>query len=612
MSCGRDSKPLQPLMTNCAVSPDSIDFGPTFLRQLRIREVVITNTGTAALPLHVRLIPPSPYFDLVFVDTTTFFLQPKATIRFTITYAPQTGGIHSTAIDLGAAACTKVACRGEGNVPLDESCFLEPEQLLYPWARVGDAVDRTFVIRNRGTLPLSGIVGSPCGPFSVTMGAGPYTLGPNDSLQVTVRFQPSGPGVYNCSLSLGSGPCGALPCQGVGFRGRSWYIKPDGSGDAPSIQAGIDSAFDRDTILVAPGTYFEDIDFEGKGVVVKSAMGADETILDGTGQDSSVVIFKHAEPRSAVLEGFTITNGYGTNYEGGAIYCPTGSPTIRQNRIVNNHAVWGGAMLLGPTGAGREGPFPSPVIEDNVFESNAADHGGGAIMAYGSEPTIRGNYFKRNAVVMEGDGAAIHLRLAWGGSAIVEDNVFVENVAGDQGGGVFAYTDNGAGPVTIEGNLFLRNVGRGDVSAPSDLPYRGTGGAIATGSLYGSISHNTIVGNTSLPDDVCSGGGIRLLYASPKLDVSYNIIADNVSCGVVCREGGSGTFGPNILWNNSGVDLDAASCPPTWEGQAIISDPLFCSPETDDYRVAENSPALAGAEYFGAFSNAGCGPKVSP
>jgi hypothetical protein len=52
---------------------------------------------------------------------------------------------------------------------------------------------------------------------------------------------------------------------------RTWQIPVDALGDAPSVQAGIDSATAGDTVLVCPGTYFECIDFQGKNVILRSA-----------------------------------------------------------------------------------------------------------------------------------------------------------------------------------------------------------------------------------------------------------------------------------------------------------------------------------------------------
>ena len=113
---------------------------------------------------------------------------------------------------------------------------------------------------------------------------------------------------------------------------RTWQIKENGTGDAPTVQAGIDSAAAGDSVLVGPGTYFEDIDFLGKDVVLKSQQGPAVTVLDGTGQDSSIVIFKSGETRAARLEGFTLTNGSGTLFGvlrvGGAVFCHNSSPTI--------------------------------------------------------------------------------------------------------------------------------------------------------------------------------------------------------------------------------------------------------------------------------------------
>ncbi len=48
-----------------------------------------------------------------------------------------------------------------------------------------------------------------------------------------------------------------------------------------SIQTAIDNAVDTDEIVVAPGTYFEAIDFLGKAIWLHSSDGAAVTTIDG-------------------------------------------------------------------------------------------------------------------------------------------------------------------------------------------------------------------------------------------------------------------------------------------------------------------------------------------
>ena len=97
-------------------------------------------------------------------------------------------------------------------------------------------------------------------------------------------------------------------------------------GDYLTIQGGIDAAADYDTVLVAPGHYTENVNFNGKEIVLTShfmyEMNTDfifNTIIDGSNQphpDSGTTVFLvNYEGPDAILQGFTVTGGTGTLYE---------------------------------------------------------------------------------------------------------------------------------------------------------------------------------------------------------------------------------------------------------------------------------------------------------
>jgi hypothetical protein len=122
--------------------------------------------------------------------------------------------------------------------------------------------------------------------------------------------------------------------------------------DQPTIQAGINTAVDGDTVLVADGTYIENINYLGKAITVAShyLMDSDtahisNTVIDGSQppnpNEGSVVTFNSGEDTTSVLSGFTITGGVGSYYAfwdlqvGGGIWIEGGA-TITHNYIINN------------------------------------------------------------------------------------------------------------------------------------------------------------------------------------------------------------------------------------------------------------------------------------
>src|SRR5690242_1035719 len=133
----------------------------------------------------------------------------------------------------------------------------------------------------------------------------------------------------------------------------------------PTIQAAIDAATNGDTVVVDPGTYFENIDFKGKSITVQSAQGPSVTTIDGSNL-APVVNFSHAETLAAVLHGFTIQHGNATfnyQYSGGGVHISSASPTVTGNVITANNTCAGGG--------GVSVYFASPLIQDNVITGNS-------------------------------------------------------------------------------------------------------------------------------------------------------------------------------------------------------------------------------------------------
>jgi hypothetical protein len=109
----------------------------------------------------------------------------------------------------------------------------------------------------------------------------------------------------------------------------------DGSSSSPfaTIQKGIDVANNSDIVLVAAGTYTENINYNGKNIVVGSLYLTTQdtsyissTVIDGD-QNGSVVTIQNNSGISSLI-GLKIYNGSGNNGSGGGIHISSADPLL--------------------------------------------------------------------------------------------------------------------------------------------------------------------------------------------------------------------------------------------------------------------------------------------
>ena len=311
-----------------------------------------------------------------------------------------------------------------------------------------------------------------------------------------------------------------------------------------TIQSAINHSFSGDTILVQPDTYLENINYNGKSIVVGSLFitNSDTSFISSTIIDANnsgtVVGFSNNESNNAVLDGFTIKNGYG--FTGAGIKCTNASPTLR-NLIVTDNTAYG-------SGSGMYCLTSSPIIENIIIINNhAANAGGGIALHYNSNPTMI-NVVVSNNTADDGVGG-IELDL----SNPVMNNVVVSNNVGGSGrGGIAISSSNTAQFVNV---------------------------TITNNQGYGIW---TDWGNPSLKNCIISnntGTGIILWGEWANPSINYSNVYNNAGGNFY---GFDFSVGNNLITNANGDSCDVY--------YNIQEDPMFVG--EGDYNLQESSPCI--------------------
>jgi len=329
--------------------------------------------------------------------------------------------------------------------------------------------------------------------------------------------------------------------------------------DSSTIQGGINGAVDGDTVMIAPGTYYENrIELLGKAITVMSTSPEDpnvvtSTIIDGNYEFNSIIFLNHSnEDTTSIIAGLTIRNG--DQSDGGGVYCVGSSPMVKNCWITGNNAEggYGGGVYCSDSHA--------TFIDCKISNNRAEGDGGGIFVQWNASPTFR------NCVISE-------------------------NYSGtDQGGGIYCIGDgrflgciisnNFHGGISTSGGMYDRclisdNPGTGVECYGSQFTY-----CVIKGNTRGGIRSGDDVAliNCTFTENTTGGSGSALHCVGSTL-LENCIIWGNAAPGIVDESGELEVYY---------CDIEGG-----WPGEGNIDeDPMFVSSNKDDYRLLWSSPCI--------------------
>ena len=265
--------------------------------------------------------------------------------------------------------------------------------------------------------------------------------------------------------------------------------------DFPTIQEAIEAVDEGGMVTVLPGTYYENIQFNGKNCILTSTDPNDRSIVETTVIDGNraghVILFKGTETADCMLRGLTITNGKASvGRNGGGINGMGSFAKIEDCIISSNSSQFGGGIYYhrgdilkceiinnSSTSSGAGLHDCDGKITDCIIIGNEAHNDGGGLSACGGE--ITNCIISNNIAGNSGYGGGLYSC-----SGSVTNCIISNNSAGDNGGGL-SYCN-----ATVT-NCEINNNSTNDY-----------GGGFF--NCNGAITNCTITSNTAVDD----GGGL--------------------------------------------------------------------------------------------------------
>jgi parallel beta-helix repeat protein len=328
--------------------------------------------------------------------------------------------------------------------------------------------------------------------------------------------------------------------------------------DYPTIQEGIDVAVDGDTVLVHPGTYIENINYNGKNITIASLFLTAQdttyisnTIIDGN-QNDNTVTFENQENHDSKLIGLSIRNEFSNCY---GIKCHNASPIINNNYIISSECF--GICLSNS----------SVIIMDNKISLSLR----GISIGDNSSPRIINNKLYGNRI-----GISLYNDYPSNSSPYIYGNDIQCNMI-DNSKGIYVYDSVDADIINnkisnASCGIAITNNSNSEI-INNLITHCNNGMEISTYNL--NLTNNCILFNENY--------GILITWPLDYDHFIYNCIIWGNDIGI---EWGAHPIVSNSCIQNYfpyyGID----------NGGNITADPCFIDPENGDYRLQVISPCI--------------------